>query len=773
MNVDLGESGKLVLAYARKNAAGLNQREVGPEHLLLGVGDLEDLAVRKALLTAGLDIDEACLRVRRRLASGDEAASGDLPLSTGAEAVLGQASDEAVRLGGRQVEVQHILLGLLSVPSGPIREVLSEIGVDPSAARGGLTGMVESGHATPSDFYKSRRNIEQAGLGSTTELLDSLGRDLTKSAEEGKLSPIIGRDEEVEQLVHVLLGKRKNNAVLIGEAGVGKTAIVEGLAQRIVAHQLPELDGMRIRTIEVGSLVAGTIYRGQFEQRLKDLVDGVRDRDDVILFIDEMHMLMGAGETGMGGSVDAANMLKPVLSEGTLKVIGATTIDEYRKYLERDTALMRRFQTVVIGEPSREDSLTILRGLKPKYEEFHLVSIDDEALEAAVDLSIRFIHDRNLPDKALDLLDRACTDRKLEAPGRATVEAGGAPVVTAADIAEVVSVMLEIPIARLTEDEKARLVGMADALREEVVGQDHAVEAVAQALIRARTGFGNPDRPYGVFLFLGPSGVGKTKLGEEVAEFLFGTKEALVNLNMSHYDTPFSGSELIGNKTGVVGWEEGGKLTNPVREKPYSVVLLDEFEKCDPSVWNLFLPIFDDGRMDDALGRTIDFRNTVMIMTSNVGAHRFRGGPPIGIHPEADRAAEEGAVSFEDVEHDVMRDVRDTFRPELLNRIDEIIVFNALTKDHIRRIVHRRVDETAMVHVELSPQALEFLVEESYDPAFGARPVRRAVQKHVANPLSLMSARNEIADGDTVKVDLVDGRLTFKKAGPAAAPKKR
>ncbi|HEX9824929.1 MAG TPA: ATP-dependent Clp protease ATP-binding subunit [Actinomycetota bacterium] len=759
MNVNLGESGKLVVAYARRIAATLGHDAIEPEHLFMGLGELGDLAIRRALLRVGLDLDEARLRVRDRLDAGPEArAPGELSLTSEARRVLEVAGEQAVQLREREVEAPHILLSLLSLAEGVLEAALTELGVETPAAWDAVMAMLQAGEATPSDFYKTRRNVEQAGLGRTADLLDSLGRDLTADAEAGKLSPIIGRDRETEELVKILLGKRKNNALLIGEPGVGKTAVVEGLAQMIVRLEIPELLGMRIRTIEVGSLVAGTIYRGQFEQRLKDLIDGVRDREDIILFIDEMHMLVGAGETGLDGSIDAANMLKPVLSEGSLKVIGATTIDEYRKHLEGDRALLRRFQTIVVGEPTPEDALEILRGLRPRYEEFHVVQIADEALVAAVELSSRHLHDRHLPDKALDLLDRACTDRKLEA-GR---WGSRAPPVGAEDVAEVVSVMLEIPIARLTESEKARLVGMADVLRERVVDQDHAARAVAGAIIRSRTGFGSRDRPSGVFLFLGPSGVGKTKLAEEVAAFLFGDKRELVNLDMTHYLDPFSVTELVGTKTGVAGWEEGGKLTNAVRAKPYSVVLLDEFEKAHPAVWNLFLPIFDNGRITDTLGRVIDFRNTVMIMTTNVGARRFQARTRIGFAAGVDEEAE-GTVSFDDVEADVMKDLAATFPPEFLNRVDEVVIFNALTKDAIRRIVRKRIEETVPVDLELTPDALAFLVDESYDPAMGARPVRRAIQRLIANPLSMMAARDEIAEGDRVKASLSKGRLRFTK----------
>jgi ATP-dependent Clp protease ATP-binding subunit ClpC len=767
---NLGDSGKLVLGYARQAAAKLGSDAVGSEHLFLGVGDLEDLAIRRALLEASVDLDEACIEVRKEAAGEPAAAVGDLPLAPEADAALGRAQDLASRLGGREVEAPHILAALLGDDHGVAARVVRGLGADPGAAVRAVTAMIESGEQTPSEFYKTRRNVEQAGLGKTAELLESLGRDLTEDAENGRLSPIIGRDREIQQLVTILLGMSKNNALLVGEAGVGKTAVVEGLAQRIVAHEAPGLDGMRIRTIEVGSLVAGTIYRGQFEQRLKDLIDGVRDRDDVILFIDEMHMLVGAGETGAGGSVDAANMLKPVLARGEVKVIGATTLDEYRQYLEPDTALMRRFQQVVVGEPSREDTLAILRGLRRRYEDFHLVTIDDTALEAAVDLSVRYLHDRYLPDKALALVDRACTEEKLEAgiaqkeQGKGRAADGGA-VVDGADIAEVVSVQLEIPIARLAGDEKRRLTGMAAALKERVVGQDHAVDAISQAVIRARTGLGNPDRPYGVFLFLGPTGVGKTKLAEETATFLFGDLDDLIELDMSQYVHPYSVSELIGAERGIHGWQEGGRLTNAVRARPYSVVLLDEMEKAHPAVWNVFLQVFDNGRLRDALDRVIDFRNTIIVMTSNVGARRFADRTPIGFTaPTPD-----GEVSFADIEDEVREDLEDVFTPEFLNRVDDIIVFHALSRESIRRIVRRRIEEVVLLDLELDDDALEFLADRSYDPAMGARPVRRTVQRLVANPLSLMLANDELAEGDAVRVGVADGHLAFDRVAPDRA----
>jgi ATP-dependent Clp protease ATP-binding subunit ClpC len=769
VNVDLGESGRLALAHARGVAAELGSSSVEPEHLFLGVWELRDHGIRQALLKAGLDMGEAALQLRGRLEHGRTPTEDGIGLSYGAEAALEEAAQEAVRLGQRKVEAYHILLALLEDEGGELGLTLRDLTVNASAARQTLLDSIEAGETTPSGFYSSRRTVEQEELSRTSHLLDTLGRDLTKAAEEGKLSPIIGRERETAELVKVLLGKRKNNAVLVGEPGVGKTAIVEGLAQKIAAREIPELEGKRVRSIEIGSLVAGTIYRGQLEQKVKDFIAEIRDRDDFILFIDEMHTMVGAGET-MEGTLDVSNMMKPVLAEGTLKVIGATTLDEYRRYLEPAKALLRRFQTVVVGEPTREDALEILRGLKPKYEDFHMAWIADEALATAIDLAARYVHDRYLPDKALDLVDRACTEARLEARGMA-----GRPMIGPDDIAEVLSLRLEIPLARLTQDEKVRLTGMASALKQRVIGQDHAVDAVAQAIIRSRTGFGSPERPSGVFLFLGPSGVGKTKLAEELAAFLFGHRDELIQLDMSHYADPLSTSDLIGAKTGVVGWEQGGKLTNAVRSKPYSVVLLDEFEKAHPTVWNLFLPVFDEGRITDTLSRVVDFRNTVLIMTANVGARRFQTRVRVGF-AASDGAEARGAVSFKDVEDEVMSDLRDTFSPELLNRVDEIVIFNALTRDHIRSIVRQRIAETVVVTIELTPDALEFLVDRSYDPAMGARPVRRTIQRYVANPLSLMVAKDELNPGDRVKVGLSKGELTFRtlprvrgKAAPSAA----
>jgi ATP-dependent Clp protease ATP-binding subunit ClpC len=761
---EFGESGKLVFSFARRAADELESPSFGTEHLLLGIADLEDVAMRRVFQAAGIDLDEACETVRTRLERGGGASP--VTYTPALQHALEVAKVEAARYGQEVVEAPHLLVAVLRDSTGLTAEVLRESGADVSELERALGGMLERGEWTPEGFYRERRTIEQPALGTTASVLESLGRDLTAAAEGGELSPLIGRERELVELVQILCGKRKNNAVLIGDAGVGKTAIVEGLAQRVAQGEVPDqLTGMRIRTIEVGSLVAGTIYRGQFEGRLKELIDEVRERPDVILFIDEMHMLVGAGEAG-SGSMDAANMLKPVLSEGKLKVIGATTTDEFRKYIEKDTALMRRFQPIVVGEPSREETMRILAGLRPKYVEFHRVEIEEDALEACVDLSMRHIHDRFLPDKALDLLDRACTQTKLAA-GMAEWMPGLAPrssdlVVEADDVAEVVSVLLEIPIATLSTDERRRLLGMADALKARVKGQDDAVDAIARAVLSARVGMGDPDRPYGVFLFLGPTGVGKTKLAEEVAAFLFGDRDELVRIDMSEFMEKHTVSRLIGSPPGYVGWDEGGALTNAVRARPYSVVLLDEIEKAHPDVWNVFLQVFEDGRLTDSLGRLVDFRNTVIVMTSNVGAREIQSSRPIGF---TSGKTDERELSYEEVRSEVDRELKRVFSPEFLNRLDEILVFRPLSKDSLRMIIGHLLEEMIPLDLEVSEGALDYLVEQSYDPAMGARPARRAIQRLLRNPLSLILAQEEIAPGETVAVELRHGELRFERKG--------
>jgi ATP-dependent Clp protease ATP-binding subunit ClpC len=773
---DFGESGKLVLSHAQAIAAVHLSESVEGVHLFLGVVALEDAVIRRQFMAQALDLEAIAASLRTELAD----AAADRPsahVGASAVAALEEAQQVASAMNKPLIEAPHILIGVLRHLDGPVARRLREAGADLEKLDKELWAMISLGRWS-GHHYKERRSIQQPGIGTPSEVLESLGRDLTAKARAGELSPIIGRDREMLEVIQVLCGKRKNNAVLIGDAGVGKTAIVEGLAQRIVAGQVPDqLDGMTIRTLEVGSLVAGTMYRGQFEGKLKALIDALRDRRDVILFIDEMHTLIGAG-SAEGAPADAADYLKPVLTEGSLKVIGATTTDEFRKHIESDPALMRRFQEVVVGEPSREATLTILDGLRPKYQEFHGVTIENEALAACVDLSVRHMHDRFLPDKALDLLDRACTQEKLGVsmgewmPALAPkAEAEGSAsdtdlVVDAGEIAEVVSIMLEIPIAELTADEKERLLRMGEALKQRVIGQDHAVDAIADTIraerVRREDPEQEPERPYGVFLFLGPTGVGKTKLAEEVAAYLFTDKDQVIRLDMSEYAEQHTVSGLVGSPPGYAGWEQGGQLTNAVRARPYSVVLLDEVEKAHPEVWNVFLQVFEDGRLTDKAGRLVDFRNTVIIMTSNVGARQIQASRQIGFTLEG---ADEEELSYEDVLREVNKELTRVFAPEFLNRIDEVLVFRPLSKEALRTILGFLVAEMLPVRVELSDEASAFLLEQSYDPAMGARPARRAIQRLLRNPISLLLLEDKIAHGDTVAVGIRDGTLTFEGAG--------
>ena len=760
---ELGESGKLVLSNARLIARELGSSTLDTPHLFLGVMRLEDVIIKSQFAAQGIGLAAVVRTVRERLRA--EEGGRDLSFD-GLIKALDDASWAASHHARPLIEAPHILIGVLRDRDGLVVRLLKDARADIEKLDRELFAMVAEGKWS-AEAYRERRAITQPEIGTPSEVLESLGRDLTAAARGGRLSPIIGRDGEMLELIHVLCGKRKQNAVLIGEAGVGKTAIVEGLAQRIVSGEIPDqLKDMTVRTIEVGSLVAGTMYRGQFEERLVGLVSEIRARSDVILFIDEMHTLIGAGRAE-GVAADAADMLKPVLGEGTIKVIGATTTEEFRKYIESDKALMRRFQQVVVGEPTREATTTILEGLAPKYEKFHGVLILGEALAACIELSVRHMHGRFLPDKALDLLDRACTQEKLEVDMKEWMPAlapdidpgaAGKPVVDEGDVADVVSVLLEIPTATLTSDERQRLLGMGDALKARVIGQDEAVDTVAKTMLAVRMGTETSDRPHGVFLFLGPTGVGKTRLAEELAAYLFGEDDELIRFDMSEFAEQHSISGLIGAPPGYGGWEEGGRLTNAVRSKPYSVLLLDEIEKAHPEVWNVFLGMFDEGRLTDTAGRRVDFRNTTIVMTSNVGARQIQASKPVGFTAGGD----ERALSHEEVRRAVDAEVKRVFPPEFLNRMDEVLIFRPLSKADLRAILSLLVQDMINLDLELSEAALDFLVEKSYEPAMGARPARRTIQRLLRNPLSLMLAREEIAEGEAVTVGLADGALTFK-----------
>ncbi|MBE3552660.1 MAG: ATP-dependent Clp protease ATP-binding subunit, partial [Kyrpidia tusciae] len=643
----------------------------------------------------------------------------------------------------------------------------------------------------------------------------------TQMARDGKLDPVIGRNKEIERVIQVLSRRTKNNPVLIGEPGVGKTAIAEGLAQRIVANEIPEtLRNKRVMVLDMGTVVAGTKYRGEFEDRLKKIMDEIRQAGNVILFIDELHTLIGAG--GAEGAIDASNILKPALARGELQCIGATTLDEYRKHIEKDAALERRFQPIMVDQPTPEEAIQILHGLRDRYEAHHRVKISDEALEAAVRLSDRYISDRYLPDKAIDLIDEAASRVRLRThtapPNLKELEeqleevrkekeaavqsqefekaaalrdkeqrlreelekrkqewqqkqASKDSVVTEEDIAEIVSSWTGIPVKKLAEEESERLLHMEEILHKRVIGQDEAVEAVSRAIRRARAGLKDPKRPIGSFIFLGPTGVGKTELARALAEAMFGDENAVVRIDMSEYMERHTTSRLIGAPPGYVGYEEGGQLTEKIRRKPYSVVLLDEIEKAHPEVFNILLQVLDDGRLTDGKGRTVDFRNTVIIMTSNVGAQSIRRGGPLGF---AARSEEEDA--YKDMKNKVMEELKRQFRPEFLNRIDEVIVFHALTQQDIMRIVDLMVDDLRKrlrdhdIDFELTDDAKAFLAKEGFDPTYGARPLKRAIQRHIEDRLSEALLNGTIVKGDRVRIDFQDGALTVRKLEPSSAP---
>ena len=714
---------------------------------------------------------------------------------------------EARNLGHNYVGTEHLLLSLIREGEGVAARILKDSGVDLQQVREQIYKLLkEEGLETHQG--KSRGK-------SDTPTLDQYGRDLTYMAEEGKLDPVIGRDKEIERIVQILSRRTKNNPVLIGEAGVGKTAVVEGLAQKILQGNIPELlKDKRVVTLDLAGMVAGAKYRGEFEERLKTIMEEIRKAGNIILFIDEMHTIIGAGAAE--GAIDASNILKPALARGEIQAIGATTLDEYRKHVEKDPALERRFQPVMVGEPTREEAVQILFGLRDKYEAHHKVRISDEAIKAAVDLSDRYITDRYLPDKAIDLIDEAASrvrlqsitappdlkklEDKLEDLMKEKEEAvmnqnyekaakirdeehkirkqleemksnwnrrsdSSTETVGEEEIAEIVASWTGIPVNKLTETEAERLLNMEKILHRRVIGQGEAVKAVSRAIRRAHAGLKDPKRPIGSFIFLGPTGVGKTELCKALAEALFGDEEAMIRIDMSEYMERHTVSRLVGSPPGYVGYEEGGQLTEKVRRKPYSVILLDEIEKAHPDVFNILLQILEDGRLTDSKGRTVNFRNTVVVMTSNVGAHTIRKQKTIGFTSSEDVAASE----YEKMKENIMEDLKRTFRPEFLNRIDEIIVFHALDEGDLRKIVRLMLDNVAKrlekqeIYLEVTDAAQEYMMQEGFDPMYGARPLRRVIQRMIEDNLSEEILAGRIQVGDRVKVDYKDNKLVFER----------
>ncbi|HEU0193032.1 MAG TPA: ATP-dependent Clp protease ATP-binding subunit [Gaiellales bacterium] len=799
------ERARQVVVLAQDEARTLKHNYIGTEHILLGLLREEEGLAARVLDSLDITVEEVRAQVARIVGQGDEVTTGQIPFTPRAKKVLELALREALSLGHNYIGTEHILLGLVRENEGVAARILLDFDADAEKIRNEIIRMLSgpgrrSGGGSSPAGEKGQKS---------SKLLDQFGRNLTKLAQEGKLDPVVGRQNEIERVMQILSRRTKNNPVLIGEPGVGKTAVVEGLAQRISSNQVPELlKGKQIYTLDLAALVAGSKYRGEFEERLKKVMKEIAQRGDIILFIDELHNLVGAGAAE--GAIDAASILKPALARGELQTIGATTLDEYRKYLERDSALERRFQQIKVEEPSIEDTVLILKGLRDRYEAHHRVAITDEALQAAAELSDRYIQERQLPDKAIDLIDEAASrmrikmmtappvhrelddeietvrkekesaieaqefekaaalrdserklslkKREMEDNWRSSGEADKAQI-GEEEVADIVSMWTGIPVFKLTEAESQRLIRMEEELHKRMIGQQVAIEAVSKAIRRARAGIKDPKRPTGSFIFLGPSGVGKTELARTLAEFLFGDEDAMIQVDMSEYMEKHAVSRLVGSPPGYVGYDEGGQLTEAVRRKPYSVVLLDEIEKAHPDVFNILLQMLEEGRLTDAQGRQVDFKNTIVIMTSNVGAGQISKNTTLGFSMEDS----ETGVSYEDMKNRIMGELKKVFRPELLNRIDEVIVFQKLTKDEIKQIVDqllKRVREQMKVHevaIELTDSAKEFMVEKGYDPTMGARPLRRAIQRYVEDPLADFVLGRTLQPGSTVLVDHQEG----------------
>src|SRR4051812_27470799 len=813
------ERARQVVVLAQDEARALKHNYIGTEHILLGLLREEEGLAARVLESLDITVEEVRAQIARIVGQGDEVTTGQIPFTPRAKKVLELALREALSLGHNYIGTEHILLGLVRENEGVAARILLDFDADAEKIRNEIIRMLSG----------PGRRQQGGGQGAgektkSSKLLDQFGRNLTRQASEGKSDPVVGRQTEIERVMQILSRRTKNNPVLIGEPGVGKTAVVEGLAARIAAGQVPELlKGKQIYTLDLAALVAGSKYRGEFEERLKKVMKEIMQRGDIILFIDELHNLVGAGAAE--GAIDAASILKPALARGEMQTIGATTLDEYRKYLERDAALERRFQQIRVDEPSVDDTVEILRGLRDRYEAHHRCKISDDALHAAAILADRYIQDRHLPDKAIDLIDEAASrmriknmtappryreleeeitkvrgekedaieaqefekaaslrdkERKLTQKKRELEDSWQAedsadqPQIGEDEIADIVSMWTGIPVFKLTEAESQKLIRMEDELHKRVIGQEEAIVAVSKSIRRARAGIKDPKRPTGSFIFLGPSGVGKTELARTLAEFLFGDEDALIQVDMSEYMEKHSVSRLVGSPPGYIGYDEGGQLTEAVRRKPYSVLLLDEIEKAHPDVFNILLQILEEGKLTDAQGRKVDFRNTIVIMTSNIGASSIAKNTQLGFSVEES----ETGVSYEDMKNRIMGDVKKVFRPELLNRIDEIIVFQKLTKDEIQMIVDllmKRLREQMKIHevsIELTNKAKEFMVDKGYDPTMGARPLRRAIQRYNEDPLADYVLGRSLEPGATVLVDHIDGdeEVSLQMIEPVEVP---
>ncbi len=810
-----------VLSLAHEEAERMHHNYIGTEHLLLGLIREEGGVAGRVLRELGLEPARVKEMVERLTGIGRHT-GGRIELAPGTEEVLQLAIEEARRMGHHYIGTEHLLLGLVRQPEGIGVDVLRRLGVTPEQVRRQTRRVLqESPSRRQPQAAPSGAKPKEAG--GKTPLVDQLATDLTSLAEEGKLDPVVGRQTEIERVIQILARRTKNNPALIGEPGVGKTAIVEGLAQRIVAGETPEpLLGKRVLQLDVGSLVAGTMYRGQFEERLKRVIDELKS-SGAILFIDEVHMLVGAGSAG--SSVDAANILKPALSRGELQVIGATTLDEYRKHIESDAALERRFQPVTVEEPSVAETIDILRGVRRPYEEHHKLVITDEALEAAANLSARYVTERFLPDKAIDLIDEASSRvRMYKNPAAQTIKqtidelkaakqahaqavdearfddaqelmqrqaeledklsqlrAGWqrseeSPRVTAEDIAEMVSMWTGVPVMQIAQEESERLLLMEGALHRRIIGQDEAIEAISRAVRRARAGLKDPNRPVGSFIFLGPTGVGKTELTKALAEFIFGSEDATIQIDMSEFMERHSVSRLVGAPPGYVGYDDAGQLTEAIRRKPYSIVVFDEIEKAHPEAHNMLLQIMEEGHLSDARGRKVDFTHAIIVMTSNVGAELIRRQTQFGFSTlKPEEVVEKQA--YDEMRKKLTEALRKIFRPEFLNRVDSTIVFHALTKDQIRQIVDLETAKVAArlssyrVTLTLTEAGRDLLADLGYDPDMGARPLRRVIQSNIEDRLSDGLLAGEFKDGDHILVDAEEGRVSLRAApDPVSEP---
>ena len=803
------ERARRVLSLAQEEAQRFNHNYIGTEHILLGLVRESDGVAARVLSNLSIELTKVRSAVEFIIGRGDRPSPGEIGLTPRAKKVIELAVDEARRLNHHYIGTEHLLIGLMREGEGVAAGVLESLGVTLDRART-ETSRILSQSSSQSSHGSSRST-------SRTPTLDQLGIDLTQAARAGKLDPVIGRQQEIKRVIQILSRRTKNNPVLIGEPGVGKTAIVEALAQQLTSGETPEsLQGRRLVTLDMGALVAGTKYRGEFEERLKKVIEEIKSSGNCILFIDEMHTMVGAGAAE--GAVDAANILKPALARGEMQCIGATTLDDYRKYVERDPALERRFQPIHVEEPTVEETIEILRGIKTRYEEHHHLTISDEALDSAAHLASRYIADRFLPDKAIDLIDEASskvrirntsTPMSLKEAGKVlekvrkekdealegqqyeyaaelrereqklsekleslekeweSEHGGEDPEVTEEDVAEVVSMWTGIPVTRLAMEETERLLRMEEVVHEKVIGQDEAIAAIAKAVRRARAGLKDPRRPIGVFLFLGPTGVGKTYLVRALAEFMFGSEESIIRLDMSEFMERHTVARLVGAPPGYVGYDEGGQLTEAVRRKSYSAILLDEIEKAHPEVFNILLQIFDDGHLTDAKGRKVDFRNSIIVMTSNIGSDLIKRDTTIGFAVKADEA-KSAEQSYERMKEKVLDEVKKFFRPEFLNRIDATVVFHALSREHILQIVDLMLAEVAQqllekgVFMEVTQAAKELLAEKGYDLTFGARPLRREIQFQVEDKLSDEFLHGRFGAGDTVDIDAEEGEIVVR-----------